>query len=157
MSQIEIQIASDATEIPHVNQLELWCNAALAREQADAALALRIVDIDEMQALNHNYRGKNQATNVLAFPCDLPADLGLNQLGDVVICAKIVTDEAKAQQKTRDAHWAHIVVHGTLHLLGYDHIEEDDANEMEALETRIVTDLGFPPPYDEQQYLRNSK
>src|SRR5690554_8049362 len=96
--------------------------------------------------LNHRYRGKNSPTKVLSFPADLPPELGLPLLGDLVVCADVVAREAAEQGKTPSAHWAHMLVHGTLHLLGYDHINDAEAEVMEALETAIVTALGFAPP-----------
>ncbi len=109
---------------------------------------MRIVDEDESQQLNGQYRQKDKPTNVLSFPADLPEELQLPLLGDLVICAPVVAREAEDQNKALDAHWAHMLVHGTLHLLGYDHIDETDATEMEALETQIITELGFAPPYE---------
>jgi probable rRNA maturation factor len=108
-----------------------------------------IVDETESQELNFQYRKKNKPTNVLSFPADIPDEVGVPLLGDLVVCAPVVEREAKEQGKTLEAHWAHMLVHGTLHLLGYDHIEDDEANVMEALETRLITQLKFPAPYAE--------
>src|SRR5690606_24067449 len=94
------------------------------------------------------YRHQDKPTNVLSFPADIPAELNLPLLGDLVICAPVVEREAMEQRKTLEAHWAHMVVHGTLHLVGYDHITEPEAEEMESLETKILTGMGFPPPYE---------
>jgi probable rRNA maturation factor len=105
------------------------------------------VEETEMQTLNLRYRGQDKTTNVLAFSADLPAELALPLLGDIVICAAVVAREAQEQDKTNEAHWAHMLVHGTLHLLGYDHQSNAQALDMEALETEVLTSLAFPPPY----------
>lgn len=134
-------------DIPPDAKMRIWCESALNARHENAALALRIVDDEEMLSLNTQFRQKTSTTNVLSFPCELPPELELDELGDIVICAPVVEQEAKDQNKPRDAHWAHMIVHGTLHLQGYDHIEENEAEEMEALEDTIITALGFPPPY----------
>jgi len=108
---------------------------------------VRLVDAPEMASLNKTYRGKDGPTNVLSFPADLPPDLDLPLLGDIVICAPVVAAEAREQHKSPDAHWAHMAVHGTLHLLGYDHLDENEAITMEALESAILADLHYPCPY----------
>lgn len=110
-------------------------------------LCLRIIDKDEMQALNARYRGKDYPTNVLSFPADLPPEVELNLLGDIVICAPVVRDEATAQSKTLAAHWDHMLIHGVFHLLGYDHETDTEATEMESLETTALARLGWPCPY----------
>ncbi len=146
--EIDLQIASQSQDLPTELQLKTWAQAALNSRRANAELSLRIVDEDESQQLNGQYRQKDKPTNVLSFPADLPEELQLPLLGDLVICAPVVAREAEDQNKALDAHWAHMLVHGTLHLLGYDHIDETDATEMEALETQIITELGFAPPYE---------
>jgi probable rRNA maturation factor len=110
-------------------------------------VAIRIVDADEGQALNLQYRGRDYATNVLSFPADLPPGVNLPLIGDLVICAPVVAREAAEQGKKPTDHWAHMTVHGTLHLLGYDHMEDAEAEAMEALETRILAGLGIADPY----------
>ena len=112
-------------------------------------LCIRIVDHEEGLALNQQYRGRSYATNVLSFTCDLPAtpDRAVQFLGDIVLCRDVVEQEAAEQQKCLIAHWAHLMVHGLLHLLGYDHIESADAAEMEAIEISILAALGWPDPY----------
>lgn len=144
---LDIQYASDAGDLPGEDQLSRWIGAALDGRREEAELCVRVVDEPEMQALNAQYRGRDYATNVLSFPADLPPELELPLLGDIVICAGVVAREAAEQGKAPAAHWAHMLVHGTLHLLGYDHIEDDEAEEMEALETTVLGRLGFPPPY----------
>jgi len=135
--------------IPSDALLERWIRAALDTRRSDAEIALRIVDEAEIADLNREYRGKDYATNVLSFPADLPPELNLPHLGDIVVCAQIVEQEAATQQKTPEAHWAHMVVHGTLHLLGYDHIDDDEADAMEQLEIDILRTLNYPNPYQE--------
>ena len=144
---LDVQRATSATSLPSDEELASWAAAAVGNRKACAEISLRIVDEAESQALNHQYRGKDKPTNVLSFPADIPPELGLPLLGDLVICAKVVAREAEQQHKALRAHWAHMVVHGTLHLLGYDHIEDDEAEIMESLETRILAQLGISDPY----------
>ena len=128
-----------------------WVAAALAGagHTRDTELSIRIVDSAEGRELNHQYRGKDYATNVLSFPVELPEglDIEIPLIGDLVICAPVVAREADEQGKPVRHHWAHLTVHGTLHLLGYDHIVEAEAEAMEALERRILATLGIPDPY----------
>jgi probable rRNA maturation factor len=149
---VDIQCAS-AEPVPPEGDLRRWIAAALASQATrdDTEISVRLVDIPEMAGLNQAYRGKPGPTNVLSFPADLPAELQLPLLGDIVICAPVVRDEAQSQHKTLAAHWAHMAVHGTLHLLGYDHLDDSEAEQMEAMETAIITALGFPPPYDDSR------
>ena len=144
--QVDIQKAT-VEPAPEEEDIRRWISAALENYPNDAELTVRIVDLDEMTNLNSNYRGKPGATNVLSFSADLPEEIELPLLGDIVVCAPVVVREATEQHKSEDAHWAHLIVHGTLHLLGYDHIEERDAQVMEALETSILASLNYPCPY----------
>lgn len=146
---IDIQIAADDDHTPSEDAFRTWVAAALPPSMHEAELTIRIVSPEESEALNAQYRGQQKPTNVLSFPADLPEEIDLPLLGDLVICAAIVKAEAKTQNKTLEAHWAHMVIHGTLHLLGYDHIEDHDAEEMEALETKLLSALGFPAPYEQ--------
>ncbi len=145
---VDIQCAS-GEPVPSEDDLRRWIEAALASQTTrdDTEISVRLVDIPEMAGLNQAYRGKPGPTNVLSFPADLPAELQLPLLGDIVICAPVVREEAQSQHKALAAHWAHMAVHGTLHLLGYDHIEEREALAMEALESAILADLSYPCPY----------
>ncbi|MDX9875351.1 MAG: rRNA maturation RNase YbeY [Spongiibacteraceae bacterium] len=145
--ELDIQVATSATTLPSTADFERWVAAALHDHRDRAEVSLRLIDEEEMRTLNRDYRGKDYATNVLSFPADLPPELELELLGDIAICAPVVAREAADQHKPAQAHWAHLTVHGTLHLLGYDHIEEDEADAMEALETAILARLGFPDPY----------
>jgi len=149
-SEILIQRCVPARGIPSAASFRRWALAALDGEAGD--MSIRIVDTDESHALNKQYRGKDKPTNVLSFPgesdMDLPEDLpGLRMLGDLVICAPVVEAEAAEQGKPAKAHWAHMVVHGCLHLLGWDHEVDAEAEAMEQREREILADLGFPDPY----------
>jgi probable rRNA maturation factor len=151
---LDVQVVSDAPDLPDQHALERWTLAALRAGEvgddgADAELTIRIVDADEGADLNQRYRGRRGPTNVLSFPFEPPPGVGgfWPLLGDVVVCAPVVAREAAEQGKAVEAHWAHMVVHGVLHLIGYDHQEPAEAQTMETLETVILGGLGFPPPY----------
>lgn len=145
---IDLQIACEQeTGLPTAEQIEQWATAAVQPQSDEVEMTVRIVDEAESHALNLNYRGKDCPTNVLSFPFECPDEVELPLLGDLVICRQVVEREAQEQDKPVMAHWAHMVVHGSLHLLGYDHIEDDEAEEMESLETQIMTGLGFADPY----------
>ena len=147
---IDIEVNSTSNHIPSMADMETWISAALRSDElAEAEVSVYIVDEPESQELNFQYRGKDKPTNVLSFPADIPEEVGIPLLGDLVVCAPVVEREAAEQGKSLEAHWAHMLIHGTLHLLGYDHIEDDEAEVMEALETRLVTQLNFPAPYTE--------
>lgn len=150
MYQIDIESNSGSQHIPDTGLLESWISAALKSQHLEEAeVSLYIVDEDESQELNAQYRGKDKPTNVLSFPADIPEEVGIPLLGDLVVCAPVVEREASEQGKSLEAHWAHMLVHGCLHLLGFDHVLDDEAEAMEALETEIITGLGFPAPYQE--------
>lgn len=144
---LDVQYAVQGDGVPGEPQIRLWAEAALKGLKDDAEMTVRITDAVEITELNSTYRHKNYATNVLSFPADLPEELGVPLLGDVVVCSEVVAREAAEQNKTLEAHWAHMIVHGTLHLLGYDHINDEEAVEMEGLESRILTQLGYQDPY----------
>ncbi len=156
IAQVDVQIACDDEELPESNEIESWLQRAIdaaGKNVADEVEVLvRIVGCAESRALNREYRQQDKPTNVLSFPTGriegLPADMS-KMLGDIVICASIVNQEAAEQGKPGDEHWAHMVVHGTLHLLGFDHTDDDGALEMEGLETRILTTHGVADPYGE--------
>ena len=146
---VAIGYALPRSGLPAASSFRQWVAAALrgAKYRKPAELAIRLVDNDEGRALNLSYRGKDYATYVLSFPADMPADLNLPLLGDLAICAPVVLREAAEQGKRPRDHWAHLTIHGVLHLLGYDHIKNSDAEVMEALETRILAGLGITDPY----------
>ncbi|SRR5579883_2185883 len=149
MYHISVQRAVSGISIPAATDLKRWAKSALQGKIPNAELTIRIVDKDEITTLNTTYRHKNKPTNVLSFPFETPADVEIEVplLGDIIICAEVIQEEARDQKKTLDAHWAHMVVHGTLHLLGYDHEKEDDAEKMEQEEIIILKKLGFVNPY----------
>lgn len=154
--RVDIQHAPDIAaqkkmRVPAPGDFRKWVRAALARRRKDAEVSLRIVAEAEIAQLNRRYRHKRGATNVLSFPADLLPGAPEPLLGDVVICAQVVVREAREQRKTARAHWAHMTVHGTLHLLGYDHLVESEADVMEAVETEIMARLGFRDPYKERR------
>lgn len=145
---LDLQLASANTDgLPSEAQLQGWLDGTILGFQQEAEVTVRIVDEAESNELNLTYRGKDKPTNVLSFPFEAPPGLELPLLGDLVICCQVVEREAIEQGKPLMAHWAHMVVHGSLHLLGYDHIEDDEAEEMEALERDIMQELGFADPY----------
>jgi probable rRNA maturation factor len=135
-----------ADDAPDIVLLQTWATAAYL-EKNSAIVSLLINSADEIQQLNKQYREKDKATNVLSFPMQSPQEVDISLLGDVVLCAEIIKQEAEAQHKTQRAHWAHMVVHGMLHLRGYDHVDDDDAQEMEQLEIEILKKLGIDSPY----------
>ncbi|QIB52886.1 rRNA maturation RNase YbeY [Pseudomonas sp. OIL-1] len=144
--EVDIQRATEASGQPDDESLRRWAGLAL-RGKPGHELTIRLVDADESRELNHEYRGKDYATNVLSFPSDLPPELNIPLLGDLVICVPVVLQEAAEQGKTAEAHWAHMVIHGCLHLLGYDHVEDTEAEEMETLERQLLGELGISDPY----------
>lgn len=146
---IIVQRATANKNVPGAPTLKRWAKAALKNKQPSAEITIRLVDTAEMIQLNSTYRHKNKPTNVLSFPFEMPESvtMPIPILGDIVICADVIVEEALQQKKTLDAHWAHMVVHGTLHLLGYDHEKNKDAEIMEAEEISILNSLGFDNPY----------
>jgi len=145
--RLDLQDASSGCEIPAQSLLKLWVRAAIGTQRRQAEISLRIVDEAEMIELNGRYRDKPQPTNVLSFPADLPPELKLPHLGDIVACAAVIEREAREQHKALDDHWAHMLIHGTLHLLGFDHIEPSEAEVMEGLEIDILKTLNIANPY----------
>lgn len=156
---IDIQVASDSPTIPDDEEIASWVQCVLLdQHQADSSeISIRIVDEDEITELNQAYRNKSGPTNVLSFPFESPPGLPEETaalpalLGDIIICAPVVAREAIEQDKTGKSHWAHMVVHGTLHLLGFDHQSDQQAVEMESLEQQLLARLNYPNPYQEQQ------
>ncbi len=146
---LEIQRIESATTQPNDAELLCWVEAALtgAGNSAEVELVIRIVGEDEIRVLNRDYRDMDTPTNVLSFPFEAPPQLETGLIGDLVICAPIVVREAVSQGKTASAHWSHMVVHGVLHLLGHDHMGDEQAQKMEGLEVAILGELGFKDPY----------
>ncbi len=149
--ELGLNLDIERPHIPSQLQFESWVKAALGPETAGAAqpqLCLSVVSNDHIQQLNRQYRDKDAPTNVLSFPCELPNGVPITHLGDIVIAADVVEAEAQVQAKNLQAHWAHMVVHATLHLLGYDHEQEQEAEQMEGLETQYLEQLGYANPYE---------
>ncbi|MBL4630948.1 MAG: rRNA maturation RNase YbeY [Paraglaciecola sp.] len=163
---LDIQLASDCADIPQQEDIQLWIDALLSYQQMDnKEITVRIVNHGEIKQLNQQYRGKDKTTNVLSFPFEMPEftlpegmenvegvdidDSMSNFLGDIVICAQVIKQESTEQNKQLRHHWAHILIHGTLHLLGYDHIDEQDAEEMENIEITVLQQLAIDDPYQD--------
>ncbi|MDY7220187.1 rRNA maturation RNase YbeY [Denitrificimonas sp. JX-1] len=153
MIELDLQVASSASNLPSHADFLAWCTLALRQRTAPSELTIRLVDAEEGLELNATWRGKDYPTNVLSFPADIPEGLlDIPLLGDLVICVPVVEQEAAEQGKTLPAHWAHLVIHGCLHLLGYDHIDDEEAEEMESLESQLLAEIGHPDPYRDNQY-----
>lgn len=145
---LDLQLASTAANLPSAEQFQRWLDASVLPFQQEAEVTIRLVDEAESRQLNFDYREKDKPTNVLSFPFELPPGIEeLPLLGDLIICAGVVAQEAAEQGKELHHHWAHMVVHGSLHLLGYDHIEDHEAEEMEQEEITILASLGIENPY----------
>ncbi|MEQ9564866.1 MAG: rRNA maturation RNase YbeY [Pseudomonadales bacterium] len=133
---------------PDAQSFEHWVQTALTESYEQAELSVCIIDEEEMTSLNSRFRGQNKSTNVLSFPADLPEGMAIPLLGDIAICAPVIEREAMEQQKSLESHYAHMAIHGALHLAGYDHIDDSAAEEMEALEIKMMGKLGFANPYE---------
>lgn len=149
MNQLELQIETSATDLPGEAQFQTWIDAALADQDQEFEVVIRLVDEAESAQLNQEYRGKTGPTNVLSFEFEVPDGIPLNLLGDLVICAPLVEKEALEQHKLVAHHWAHLVIHGVLHLRGFDHLDDAEADEMETKEIAILEQLNIPNPYQE--------
>ena len=137
---------SEEADIPDAALVQQWAEKACLSDD-QLVTSVQIVSSDEMRELNNTWRGRNKPTNVLSFPMQSPDEVDLKILGDLALCAAVINSEARQQHKSAQAHWAHMVVHGMLHLQGYDHIDEAQADDMEALEISILNQLGFDNPY----------
>jgi probable rRNA maturation factor len=144
---VELQVVCGETGLPAAKLFERWANAAWQQGEASAGVVIRIVGEAESQELNAEFRRKDMPTNVLSFPYERLPGMPFHHAGDLVICAPVVQREAAEQHKGPEAHWAHMVVHGMLHLQGYDHADDAEAERMEARETAILAGLGYPAPY----------
>ena len=152
--KIDLQIACEETKYPSIEQFQRWVNTALDEVSSDTKqafeLTIRIVNREESQQLNNQYRGIDKPTNVLSFPFEVPEGIELNLLGDLIICIEVMQKEAQDQNKALFDHWAHLVIHGCLHLVGFDHISDNEALEMESIEVLILKKLGINDPYLEK-------
>jgi probable rRNA maturation factor len=147
---IDLQVACTTDELPSQAQLQLWVETALSTASQTTQtfeLTIRLVEPEESQQLNNQFRGQNKPTNVLSFPFEVPEGITLNLLGDLVICVDIMKNEAKLQNKNLFDHWAHLVIHGCFHLLGFDHISDIEAVEMEGIEVAALAKLHINNPY----------
>ena len=145
--EVDVQYATDWPDLPDQSQLKLWAETALKDLRENSELTIRIVDEDEGTQLNEQWRKSQGPTNVLSFSHEGEAEIAPDLLGDIVICAPVVAKEAIEQNKDIDAHWAHMVIHGVLHLNGFDHIKPEDADRMENLEIKILEELNYNNPY----------
>ncbi|MGD8907896.1 MAG: rRNA maturation RNase YbeY [Chromatiales bacterium] len=153
MSGVELEIQHALEEedsLPDDESFRRWVEAALAQYPLPVELVIRLVDEEESRQLNHAYRGKESSTNVLSFPFEAPPEVPSPLLGDLVICVPVVAREAREQGKTLESHWAHMVIHGLLHLLGYDHQNDEEAQRMESRERELLDQLQYPDPYNEE-------
>ena len=148
---VDMQVACEGCSVPDEAHFQRWVDAALKEVPDDCELSIRLVDEQESTALNSTYRAKTGPTNVLSFPFESPITIVPRLLGDLVICGPVVKTEALEQNKTANDHWAHMVVHGCLHLLGYDHLKTEEAEQMEALEVTILQSLEIDNPYFEKR------
>ncbi|MCB1789704.1 MAG: rRNA maturation RNase YbeY [Gammaproteobacteria bacterium] len=151
VAELVVEVQRAAAGAPTTRKLGDWARAAWRGEGRAAEVVVRITGEAESRHLNRDYRGKDKPTNVLSFPSEPIPGFDNPHIGDLVVCAPVVAHEATAQGKSADAHWAHMIVHGMLHLQGYDHENDADALEMETLETHILTGLGFPAPYADDE------
>jgi len=147
--EIELQVNSHSRALPHESDFRRWISSSLEGYNTQVEVVVRIVDEEESADLNQTYRGKPGPTNVLSFPFEAPAQVDTDLLGDLVICAPVIEREALEQGKTLESHWAHMAVHGTLHLLGFDHLSDAQAAEMELLEKDVLTRMGYGNPYED--------
>jgi len=150
MNSVEIQTIFESAGQPSEAEIQLWVDTALEEIERDTEIVVRIVDESESAELNEQYRHKQGATNILSFPVEIPEGIDLNLLGDLVICAPVLEQEALQQNKILTHHWAHIIIHGALHLLGYDHLEDQQAEEMESKEIALLQKLNIPNPYQQE-------
>jgi probable rRNA maturation factor len=150
MNVVEIQAIFESAGQPGEQQIQQWIDTALEDINHDTEIVVRIVDESESAELNQQYRHKQGATNILSFPVEIPEGIDLNLLGDLVICAPVLEQEARQQNKALAHHWAHIIIHGVLHLLGYDHLDDEQAEEMESKERALLQKLNIPNPYQEE-------
>jgi len=151
MNYLDFQIVSISKYLPDEALFKTWVDTVLKDPSQDSEIVIRIVDKEEMIQFNEQYRNKKGATNILSFPFEAPEGVESDLLGDLLVCAAVVEAEAAEQNKELEHHWAHMIVHGVLHLIGYDHINDEDAEEMEALEIKILKTIKIDNPYEEKR------
>lgn len=149
---VDIQNASSDPLLVSEDEITRWVEQTLQKEVESAELTVRFVDEDEIMQLNNTYRKQNKTTNVLAFPSNLPDGITLDYplLGDIIVCPKVLMQESEEQNKPLVAHWAHIIIHGVLHLLGYDHMKDEDARTMQQQEIAVLAHFQYANPYNEE-------
>ncbi|KAA0874633.1 rRNA maturation RNase YbeY [Nitrincola tapanii] len=145
---VDLQYEVPRSGLPDAQAFQLWTHTTLQGRRLRAEVCIRLVSAAESQELNRTWRGKDYPTNVLSFPFEAPPGIPIDSIGDLVICAEVVKQEALEQGKQELDHWAHLVIHGLLHLIGFDHINDAEAEEMEALEISLLARLGIPNPYE---------
>jgi len=150
MNYLDLQIVTDSRDYPESGCFQEWVDAVLTGTEQDSEIVIRLVDEAESAELNRQYRHKSGPTNILSFPFEAPDGVEMDLLGDLVICLPLIIEEARQQHKQVEHHWAHITIHGVLHLLGYDHMTDRDAEQMEALEIEILKKLNIANPYMEE-------
>lgn len=150
MNFLDFQVVSESKQLPAQTLFKYWVDAVLHDESQDSEIVIRIVDEDEMIQFNEQYRDKKGATNILSFPFEPPEGIESDLLGDLLVCASVIEAEALQQSKKLEHHWAHMIIHGVLHLIGYNHLEEQEAEEMEALEIKILRSIKIDNPYEEK-------
>ncbi|WP_213607795.1 rRNA maturation RNase YbeY [Pseudoalteromonas sp.] len=146
-TELDLQIACEFDNLPSLEQFAMWADKVLSQYRDESELSIVICDEAQSQQLNNDYRGKNKPTNVLSFEFEAPPGIDIPLVGDLIICPAIVLAEAQEQEKSFHDHFAHMVIHGCLHLLGFDHIKSDDALEMESIEKKILFELNIADPY----------
>lgn len=151
MNIVDIQIESQSKQLPSTDQFQAWVDTVLVHDDEDSDVVIRIVDEAEMIQFNQQYRQKEGTTNILSFPFDVPDEVESSLLGDLLVCAPVIEKEALLQNKKLAHHWSHMIIHGVLHLLGYDHINDDEAQEMEALEIKMLSTIDIANPYQEKE------
>ncbi|MCK5888945.1 MAG: rRNA maturation RNase YbeY [Methylococcales bacterium] len=150
MNKVDVQVVSLSKQLPDLAQFQYWVDSLLKDDTEDSEVVIRLVDEFEMIQFNEQYRDKKGTTNILSFPFEPPEGMNSKLLGDLLICVPVIEQEALAQDKVLEHHWAHMVIHGVLHLLGYDHLSDEEAEEMEALEMKVLRSIAVENPYKEQ-------
>jgi len=148
MNRLDVQNVSKSSYVPSQELFQKWFDTVLQNSTEDSEIVIRVVDESEMIQFNEQYRHQKGVTNILSFPFDIPEGVDSDLLGDLLVCAPVVEYEAQQQSKRLEHHWAHMIIHGILHLLGYDHINDEDAEEMEALEIQLLKKIKINNPYE---------